>query len=62
MTDEYYQGDNSHQKRLEIKVVLPDSAAHMVVANLLQNNINNNITKFLQNVKILQNAEKGKVI
>jgi hypothetical protein len=31
---------------------------NMVVANLQQNNINNNITKFLQNVKILQNAEK----
>ena len=29
MTDEYYQGDNSHQKRLEIKVVLPDYAGSL---------------------------------
>ena len=32
---------------------------NIVIANLQQNNINNNITEFLQNVKILQNAGKG---
>jgi len=30
---------------------------NMVVANLQPNNINNNITEFLQNIKILQDAE-----